>query len=64
MDELFDVADCESAVRGHEVDESVFFVPVLVILFLCGVEVEGDAFAVGEALELVLSQCTEHFFFQ
>ena len=64
LDELFDFADGEFAVGCHEVDESVLLVPVFVVLFLGGVEFEGDAFAVGEALELVFGEFAEHFFFQ
>lgn len=64
MDELFDVADSEFAVGCHEVDEAVFVVPVSVILFLCGVECEGDSFAFCEILKLVFSECAKHFFFE
>lgn len=64
LHELFDVADGEFAVGCHEVDEAVFVVPVFVVVFLGRVKGEGEAFAVGEALELVFSQFAEHFFFQ
>jgi len=58
-DETFDVVDREFFVVCHEVDEAVSASPVLIVVFLCGVECEGDAFAVGEVLELVFGEFVE-----